>query len=133
MAEPLGELLMGPQADWETMAHAAEILQQLGVPFEPRIVSAHRTPDLLYEYASSAEDRGLRAIIAGAVAAAHLPGMVAAKTNLPVLGGPARPRALTGIDPPPSLPEIPPGVPAARLAGGPAGATTRALLPAAVR
>lgn len=132
MSEPLVGLIMGSQSDWETMAHAAEILQQLGVPFETRIVSAHRTPDLLYEYASSAEDRGLRAIIAGAGGAAHLPGMVAAKTNLPVIGVPVRSRALSGIDSLLSIVQMPAGVPVATMAIGPAGATNSAILAASI-
>src|SRR5215217_4175035 len=96
--QPLVGLIMGSKSDWETMSHAAQTLESLGVPFEVRIVSAHRTPDLLFEYAGTAEERGLEVIIAGAGGAAHLPGMVAAKTVLPVLGVPAESRALNGMD-----------------------------------
>ena len=98
MANPLVGIVMGSRSDWETMQHAAVRLEQLGVPHEVRVVSAHRTPDLLFEYASTAVDRGLRVIIAGAGGAAHLPGMAAAKTRLPVLGVPVQSKALNGMD-----------------------------------
>src|SRR5690554_1424120 len=106
---PLVGLIMGSTSDWETMRHAAETLDQLGVWFEKRVVSAHRTPDLLFEYAASARDRGLEVIIAGAGGAAHLPGMTASKTSLPVLGVPVKSRALSGIDSLLSIAQMPAG------------------------
>lgn len=130
--QPLVGLVMGSRSDWETMMHAAETLEALGVPFEARVVSAHRTPDLLFEYASSAEERGLEVIIAGAGGAAHLPGMAAAKTTLPVLGVPVESRALKGLDSLLSIVQMPAGVPVATLAIGRAGATNAALLAAAI-
>ena len=128
---PVG-IIMGSQSDWETMQHAAQILDQLGVGYETRIVSAHRTPDRLYEYARSAQSRGLKAIIAGAGGAAHLPGMAAAMTTVPVLGVPVQSRALQGIDSLLSIVQMPAGVPVATFAIGQAGATNAALFAAAV-
>lgn len=125
-------IIMGSVSDWETMRAAAETLEQLGVPHEVRVVSAHRTPDLLFEYASSARERGLEVIIAGAGGAAHLPGMTAAKTTLPVLGVPVQSRALKGIDSLLSIVQMPAGVPVATLAIGTAGATNAALLATAI-
>jgi len=123
---------MGSQSDWETMQHAARILQDLGVPHEARIVSAHRTPDLLFEYASAAAGRGLACIIAGAGGAAHLPGMLAAKTRIPVLGVPVQSRALQGLDSLLSIVQMPKGVPVATFAIGEAGAANAALFAAAM-
>jgi len=123
---------MGSQSDWETMRHAADVLQELGVPHEVRVVSAHRTPDLMFEYATSAESRGLEVIIAGAGGAAHLPGMVAAKTVLPVLGVPVQSHALNGLDSLLSIVQMPAGIPVATLAIGKAGATNAGLLAAAL-
>lgn len=123
---------MGSQSDWETMKNAAETLERLGVPFETRVVSAHRTPDLLFEYAASALERGLEVIIAGAGGAAHLPGMVAAKTRLPVVGVPVQSRALNGLDSLLSIVQMPAGVPVATVAIGAAGATNAGLLAAAI-
>jgi 5-(carboxyamino)imidazole ribonucleotide mutase len=123
---------MGSQSDWETMRHAAEMLDHLNVPYEARVVSAHRTPDLLFEYATAAEGRGLKAIIAGAGGAAHLPGMCAAKTTLPVLGVPIESRVLHGVDSLLSIVQMPAGVPVGTLAIGPPGATNAALLAAAI-
>jgi 5-(carboxyamino)imidazole ribonucleotide mutase len=123
---------MGSKSDWETMSHAAETLESLGIPFEVRVVSAHRTPDLLFEYAESAEARGLEVIIAGAGGAAHLPGMTAAKTVLPVLGVPVESRTLKGIDSLLSIAQMPAGVPVGTLAIGRAGATNAALFAAAL-
>jgi len=132
MTQPLVGIIMGSTSDWETMAHAAETLEALGVPFEVRVVSAHRTPDLLFEYASTAEARGLEVIIAGAGGAAHLPGMTAAKTVLPVLGVPVESKALKGMDSLLSIVQMPAGVPVGTLAIGRAGAVNAALLAAAV-
>ena len=123
---------MGSQSDWETMRHAVEILEQLGVPHEVRVVSAHRTPDLMFEYAGSAEARGLEAIIAGAGGAAHLPGMVAAKTVLPVLGVPVQSQALNGLDSLLSIVQMPAGVPVATFAIGKAGACNAGLFAASL-
>jgi len=130
--KPLIGVIMGSQSDWATMAHAAETLDELGIPYETRIVSAHRTPDLLYEYAASAAGRGLEAIIAGAGGAAHLPGMTAAKTRLPVLGVPIKSRALNGLDSLLSIVQMPAGIPVATVAIGKAGAINAALLAAAI-
>jgi 5-(carboxyamino)imidazole ribonucleotide mutase len=130
--QPLVGVIMGSRSDWETMRHAAEVLQKLGVPFETRVVSAHRTPALMVQYASSAEARGLHAIIAGAGGAAHLPGMVAAHTVLPVFGVPVQSKALSGMDSLMSIVQMPAGVPVGTLAIGTAGATNAGLLAAAV-
>jgi 5-(carboxyamino)imidazole ribonucleotide mutase len=130
--QPLVGVIMGSRSDWETMSHAAETLDTLGVPHEVRVVSAHRTPDLLFEYASSAEGRGLRVIIAGAGGAAHLPGMSASMTTLPVLGVPVESRALKGMDSLLSIVQMPAGIPVATLAIGRAGAINAALLAAAI-
>ncbi len=130
--QPLVGVIMGSRSDWETLRHAAEILDELGVPYEVRVVSAHRTPDLLYEYAHSAEARGLEVIIAGAGGAAHLPGMTAAKTVLPVLGVPVESHALRGLDSLLSIVQMPAGVPVGTLAIGRAGAVNAALLAAAI-
>ena len=132
MAAPLVGLIMGSRSDWETMRHAAETLEQLEVPFEQRVVSAHRTPDLLFEYASTAEERGLRVLIAGAGGAAHLPGMAAAKTTVPVLGVPVESKALSGLDSLLSIVQMPAGVPVGTLAIGRPGAVNAALLAAAI-
>jgi 5-(carboxyamino)imidazole ribonucleotide mutase len=123
---------MGSSSDWETMTHAAVTLETLAVPFEVRVVSAHRTPDLLFEYAGSAEERGLEVLIAGAGGAAHLPGMAAAKTVLPVLGVPVESKALHGVDSLLSIVQMPAGVPVATLAIGRAGAVNAALLATAI-
>ncbi len=125
-------ILMGSASDWETMAAAADTLAQLGIGFETRVVSAHRTPDLLFEYASEAAGRGLQVLIAGAGGAAHLPGMTAAKTLLPVLGVPVPSRALSGMDSLLSIVQMPAGVPVATFAIGSAGATNAALFAAAL-
>jgi 5-(carboxyamino)imidazole ribonucleotide mutase len=125
-------IIMGSHSDWATMKHAAEILTELGVAHETRIVSAHRTPDLLFEYASTAIERGLYVIIAGAGGAAHLPGMTAAKTRLPVLGVPVQSKALSGIDSLLSIAQMPRGVPVGTLAIGEAGALNAGLLAAAI-
>jgi len=125
-------LIMGSKSDWDTMQHAAQILDALGVPHETKIVSAHRTPDLLFEYAGGAEARGLRVLIAGAGGAAHLPGMAAAKTTLPVLGVPVESKALQGIDSLLSIVQMPAGVPVGTLAIGKPGAINAALLAASI-
>ena len=125
-------IIMGSQSDWETMKHAADVLGQLGVAHETRVVSAHRTPDHMFEYAEQAAGRGLRVIIAGAGGAAHLPGMVAAKTTVPVLGVPVQSRALNGMDSLLSIAQMPAGVPVGTLAIGVAGATNAGLLAAAI-
>ena len=132
MATPLVGLIMGSRSDWETMRHAAETLDELGVPYEQRVVSAHRTPDLLFEYAASAEERGLRVLVAGAGGAAHLPGMAASKTTLPVLGVPVESKALSGMDSLLSIVQMPAGVPVGTLAIGKAGAINAALLAASI-
>jgi len=123
---------MGSQSDWETMRHASDVLDDLDVAYEVRIVSAHRTPDLLFEYCESARSRGLEVIIAGAGGAAHLPGMAAAKTSVPVLGVPVQSRALNGMDSLLSIVQMPRGVPVGTLAIGTAGAANAALLAAAI-
>lgn len=125
---PLVGVIMGSKSDWETMRHAVETLETLGVPHEVRVVSAHRTPDLLFEYAATAEERGLAVIIAGAGGAAHLPGMTAARTALPVLGVPVESRTLKGMDSLLSIVQMPAGVPVGTLAIGRAGAVNAALL-----
>jgi 5-(carboxyamino)imidazole ribonucleotide mutase len=125
-------IIMGSSSDWETMRPASEILDSLGVAHEVRVVSAHRTPDLLFEYAATARGRGLEAIIAGAGGAAHLPGMTASKTTLPVLGVPVQSRALNGLDSLLSIVQMPAGIPVATFAIGSAGATNAALLAAAI-
>jgi 5-(carboxyamino)imidazole ribonucleotide mutase len=123
---------MGSKSDWDTMQHAAQILDALGVPHETKVVSAHRTPDLLFEYAESAESRGIEVIIAGAGGAAHLPGMAAAKTTIPVLGVPVESKALQGIDSLLSIVQMPAGVPVGTLAIGKPGAINAGLLAAAI-
>ncbi len=125
-------IIMGSRSDWETMSHAAEKLDELGVSYEVRVVSAHRTPDLLFEYADTAVERGLKVIIAGAGGAAHLPGMVAAKTRVPVLGVPVQSKALSGMDSLLSIAQMPAGIPVGTLAIGKAGAANAALLAAAI-
>ncbi|PJK02524.1 5-(carboxyamino)imidazole ribonucleotide mutase [Lysobacteraceae bacterium NML75-0749] len=125
-------IVMGSRSDWETMKHAADKLDLLGVPYEVRVVSAHRTPDVLFEYAEQAASRGLRAIIAGAGGAAHLPGMLAAKTAVPVLGVPVQSRALNGLDSLLSIVQMPAGIPVATFAIGNAGAANAALFAAAM-
>jgi 5-(carboxyamino)imidazole ribonucleotide mutase len=123
---------MGSKSDWDTMQHAAQLLEALGIPHETKVVSAHRTPDLLFEYAESAESRGIQVIIAGAGGAAHLPGMAAAKTTLPVLGVPVESKALQGIDSLLSIVQMPAGVPVGTLAIGKPGAINAALLAASI-
>jgi len=127
---PLVGVIMGSRSDWETMRHCTETLNRLAVPHETKIVSAHRTPDLLFEYASSAADRGLAVLIAGAGGAAHLPGMCASKTPLPVLGVPVQSKALSGLDSLLSIVQMPAGVPVGTLAIGEAGAVNAALFAA---
>ncbi|MCR6109636.1 5-(carboxyamino)imidazole ribonucleotide mutase [Bacillus sp. A301a_S52] len=123
-------VIMGSTSDWETMKHTADTLKELGVPFETKVVSAHRTPDLMFDYAETARGRGLHVIIAGAGGAAHLPGMVAAKTTLPVIGVPVQSKALDGMDSLLSIVQMPAGVPVATVAIGKAGAINAALLAA---
>jgi 5-(carboxyamino)imidazole ribonucleotide mutase len=130
--KPLVGIIMGSTSDWETLQPAAETLTRLGVPYETRVVSAHRTPDLLFEYASTARDRGIEVIIAGAGGAAHLPGMTASKTTLPVLGVPVQSKALNGMDSLLSIVQMPAGIPVGTLAIGKAGATNAALLAASI-
>jgi 5-(carboxyamino)imidazole ribonucleotide mutase len=132
MNAPLVGIIMGSRSDWETLSAAAETLDKLGIPHEVRVVSAHRTPDLLFEYAASAESRGLEVIVAGAGGAAHLPGMAASKTVLPVLGVPVLSKALQGVDSLLSIVQMPAGVPVGTLAIGRAGAVNAALLAAAI-
>ena len=132
MADALVGVIMGSRSDWATMSHTVETLEALQVPHEVRVVSAHRTPDLLFEYASSAEERGLAVVIAGAGGAAHLPGMVASKTLLPVLGVPVESRSLKGLDSLLSIVQMPGGVPVGSLAIGQAGAVNAALLAASI-
>ncbi|MBF0248392.1 MAG: 5-(carboxyamino)imidazole ribonucleotide mutase [Alphaproteobacteria bacterium] len=129
---PVVGIIMGSQSDWETMKNAAETLETLGVPFETKIVSAHRTPDRLYAYAKSARERGLKAIIAGAGGAAHLPGMTAAMTPVPVLGVPVESKALKGMDSLLSIVQMPGGVPVGTLAIGKAGAINAGLFAASI-
>ena len=131
-AHPLVGIIMGSSSDWETMEHASKTLSNLGVPHETKIVSAHRTPDLLFDYAASAEMHGLEVIIAGAGGAAHLPGMTASKTVLPVLGVPVESKALKGLDSLLSIAQMPGGIPVGTLAIGKAGAINAALLAAAI-
>jgi 5-(carboxyamino)imidazole ribonucleotide mutase len=131
-SQPLVGIIMGSSSDWETMEHAVKTLTDLGVPHETRVVSAHRTPDLLFEYASTAEQRGLEVLIAGAGGAAHLPGMTASKTVLPVLGVPVESKALKGLDSLLSIAQMPGGIPVGTLAIGKAGAINSALLAAAI-
>lgn len=130
--KPLVGIIMGSSSDWETLKPAAETLERLGIAHEVRVVSAHRTPDLLFEYANTARQRGLEVIIAGAGGAAHLPGMTAAKTSVPVLGVPVQSKALNGIDSLLSIAQMPAGIPVGTLAIGHAGATNAALLAAAI-
>ncbi|MGG1600607.1 5-(carboxyamino)imidazole ribonucleotide mutase [Paenibacillus naphthalenovorans] len=125
-------VIMGSQSDWETMKHACGVLEELGVPYEKKVVSAHRTPDLMFEYAASAQERGLKVIIAGAGGAAHLPGMVASKTVLPVIGVPVKTSTLNGLDSLLSIVQMPGGVPVATVAIGHAGATNAGLLAAQI-
>src|SRR5918993_386884 len=131
-AKPLVGIVMGSRSDWDTMQHAAAKLEALGIAHEVRVVSAHRTPDVLFEYAASAQARGLYAIIAGAGGAAHLPGMLAAKTAVPVLGVPVQSRALNGLDSLLSIVQMPAGIPVATFAIGNAGASNAALFAAAI-
>ena len=130
--KPLVGVIMGSASDWATMTHTTTTLESLGIAFEVRVVSAHRTPDLLFEYASGAAGRGLEVLIAGAGGAAHLPGMTAAKTRLPVLGVPIKSRALNGIDSLLSIVQMPRGIPVATLAIGKSGAVNAALLAASI-
>ena len=125
-------IIMGSRSDWETMRHASETLDELGVSYEVKVVSAHRTPDLLFDYAGSAVERGLKVIIAGAGGAAHLPGMVASKTRVPVLGVPVQSKALNGMDSLLSIAQMPAGIPVGSMAIGRAGAVNAALLAAAI-
>ncbi|MBN6151203.1 5-(carboxyamino)imidazole ribonucleotide mutase [Xanthomonas sp. AmX2] len=129
---PLVGIVMGSRSDWETMQHAAQKLDALGVPYEVKVVSAHRTPDVLFAYAETAAGRGLRAIVAGAGGAAHLPGMLAAKTAVPVLGVPVQSKALNGMDSLLSIVQMPAGIPVATFAIGNAGASNAALFAAAM-
>jgi 5-(carboxyamino)imidazole ribonucleotide mutase len=129
---PVVGIVMGSRSDWETMQHAVTVLETLGVPHEVRVVSAHRTPDVLFEYAGTAQSRGLRAIIAGAGGAAHLPGMLAAKTAVPVLGVPVQSKALGGLDSLLSIVQMPAGIPVATFAIGNAGAANAALFASAL-
>ena len=131
-ATPLVGIVMGSRSDWETMQHAAAKLEALGVPHEIRVVSAHRTPDVLFDYAATAQSRGLRAIVAGAGGAAHLPGMLAAKTAVPVLGVPVQSKALNGMDSLLSIVQMPAGIPVATFAIGNAGASNAGLFAAAM-
>jgi 5-(carboxyamino)imidazole ribonucleotide mutase len=130
--KPLVGIIMGSTSDWETMRAAAETLDKLGVPYETKVVSAHRTPDLLFEYASTAQGRGIEVIVAGAGGAAHLPGMTASKTTLPVLGVPVQSKTLNGLDSLLSIVQMPAGIPVATFAIGVAGATNAALAAASI-
>ncbi|HDR7801580.1 5-(carboxyamino)imidazole ribonucleotide mutase [Bacillus tropicus] len=125
-------VIMGSTSDWETMKYACDILDELNIPYEKKVVSAHRTPDYMFEYAETARERGLKVIIAGAGGAAHLPGMVAAKTNLPVIGVPVQSKALNGLDSLLSIVQMPGGVPVATVAIGNAGSTNAGLLAAQI-
>ncbi|MCU4923788.1 5-(carboxyamino)imidazole ribonucleotide mutase [Bacillus cereus] len=125
-------VIMGSTSDWETMKYACDILDELNIPYEKKVVSAHRTPDYMFEYAGTARERGLKVIIAGAGGAAHLPGMVAAKTNLPVIGVPVQSKALNGLDSLLSIVQMPGGVPVATVAIGKAGSTNAGLLAAQI-
>ena len=131
-ASPLVGIIMGSQSDWDTMKHAAEMLRKLDVPYEAKVMSAHRTPDLVLDYTAKAEGRGLKVIIAGAGGAAHLAGVAAAKTTLPILGVPIQSKALNGLDSLLSIVQMPAGIPVGTLAIGTAGATNAALLAAAI-
>ena len=130
--KPLVGVIMGSTSDWDTLSHTVETLESLAIPYETRVVSAHRTPDLLFDYCASARERGLEVLIAGAGGAAHLPGMAAAKTSVPVLGVPVESRALKGIDSLLSIVQMPAGIPVGTLAIGKAGAVNAALLAAAI-
>lgn len=130
--KPLVGVIMGSKSDWETMKHTCAILEELQIPYEKKVVSAHRTPDYMFEYAEGAKERGLKVIIAGAGGAAHLPGMVAAKTTLPVIGVPVQSRALNGLDSLLSIVQMPGGVPVATVAIGRAGAANAGLLAASI-
>ncbi|RAK15071.1 5-(carboxyamino)imidazole ribonucleotide mutase [Anoxybacillus vitaminiphilus] len=130
--QPLVGVIMGSQSDWKTMKHACRVLEELHIPFEKKVVSAHRTPDYMFEYAQTAEERGIKVIIAGAGGAAHLPGMVAAKTTLPVIGVPVQSKALNGLDSLLSIVQMPGGVPVATVAIGKAGAINAGLLAASI-
>jgi len=130
--KPLVGVIMGSASDWETMQHCVALLEQLGVPHEVRVVSAHRTPDLLFEYAGSASGRGLEVLVAGAGGAAHLPGMTASKTLLPVIGVPVQSKSLNGLDSLLSIVQMPAGIPVATVAIGSAGAKNAALLAASI-
>lgn len=130
--KPQVAVIMGSKSDWDTMKHACEVLDELGIPYEKKVVSAHRTPDYMFEYAEKAKERGFKAIIAGAGGAAHLPGMVAAKTTLPVIGVPVQSRALNGLDSLLSIVQMPGGVPVATVAIGKAGAKNAGLLAAEI-
>ena len=132
MTNPLVAVIMGSKSDWETMEHATKTLDELHIPYEVKIVSAHRTPDLLFQFAESAHERGIEVIIAGAGGAAHLPGMTAAKTHLPVLGVPVQSKTLNGMDSLLSIVQMPAGVPVGTLAIGRAGAVNAALLAASI-
>ena len=132
MSKPLVGVVMGSKSDWETMRHATEMLESMQIPYEKQVVSAHRTPDLLFKYGEEAESRGIEVIIAGAGGAAHLPGMLAAKSCLPVLGVPVQSRALQGLDSLLSIAQMPGGVPVGTLAIGKSGAKNAALLAAAL-
>jgi 5-(carboxyamino)imidazole ribonucleotide mutase len=130
--EPIVGLVMGSKSDWPTMEHAANMLKKLGVPFEQKVVSAHRTPDLLFDYAKTAQERGIKVIIAGAGGAAHLPGMIASQTAIPVLGVPVQSKTLNGLDSLLSIAQMPGGVAVGTLAIGKAGATNAGLLAAQI-
>ena len=132
MTVPLVAVIMGSKSDWETMEHATKTLEQLRIPYEVKVVSAHRTPDLLFQFAESAHERGIEVIIAGAGGAAHLPGMTAAKTHLPVLGVPIQSKALNGLDSLLSIAQMPAGIPVGTLAIGRAGAINAALLASSI-